>query len=324
MVAPDFSAAVALCDKAEELLKLGHFARAATKYALAVDSALAQGCPDCLIVARLRLQHAMIAVEGTGADAVAEELTAATTIQRRLAAGTLLGAGCTAAELAWHRAELEHKARVDNNTVLRQRVPQLALLFGYTTVLNCAASLLVNVRYQCSVMTPEQVATCWNFIADAVDCVAQPRACEDMASSAEGTFVKYVRELLSDPPEQCIVPRDELGARLRDAWQRLESSGVLQRRSIDAGIQMGDAYRNATEKAADAAEAAPGLRCCGLATCGAREQHPKHFKACGACRIPAYCCKEHQTEHWPDHKAACKAARKGKAAADDGAGPSGA
>jgi hypothetical protein len=31
-----------------------------------------------------------------------------------------------------------------------------------------------------------------------------------------------------------------------------------------------------------------------------------------------YCCREHQVEYWPNHKAACKAAR--KAAAEEGAG----
>jgi hypothetical protein len=60
-------------------------------------------------------------------------------------------------------------------------------------------------------------------------------------------------------------------------------------------------------------------RSCGLASCGAREAHPDHFKSCAACRGPVYCCKEHQTEHWPSHKAACKAARKAAAAADDDA-----
>jgi hypothetical protein len=43
----------------------------------------------------------------------------------------------------------------------------------------------------------------------------------------------------------------------------------------------------------------------------------RHFKACGACHTPAYCCKEHQTEDWPAHKAACKAAQAAcKAAAE--------
>ena len=36
---------------------------------------------------------------------------------------------------------------------------------------------------------------------------------------------------------------------------------------------------------------------------------------CAACKTVAYCCKEHQVEDWPAHKAACKAARMRKDAA---------
>ena len=68
--------------------------------------------------------------------------------------------------------------------------------------------------------------------------------------------------------------------------------------------------------------AAPGLRRCALASCGAKEAHPSHYKACAACRGVVYCCKEHQQQHWPSHKAACKAARK-EAAEAAASGPSG-
>jgi hypothetical protein len=67
--------------------------------------------------------------------------------------------------------------------------------------------------------------------------------------------------------------------------------------------------------------AAPGLRCCALASCGAKEAHTRHFKSCAACRGVAYCCHAHHAEDWPSHKAACKAARKAKAASEE-AGPS--
>ena len=69
---------------------------------------------------------------------------------------------------------------------------------------------------------------------------------------------------------------------------------------------------------------APGLRTCALPGCGAKEAHPAHFKSCAACRTVVYCCREHQAEDWPNHKKACKAARKAAVAAaeDDGAGPS--
>jgi hypothetical protein len=161
------------------------------------------------------------------------------------------------------------------------------------------------------------------LIVDAVECMAQPRDCEDAGFSAEAAFVKSFRSLLND--EFCVPPRD-LAARLRDAWQRLESSGLVQRRKIDKLIASDAVSGRAVSKAAAAAAADPGLRSCGLAGCGAREAHPAHFKSCAACRGVAYCCKEHQTAHWPSHKGPCKAARKAAAAAADdggGAGPSG-
>ncbi len=76
-------------------------------------------------------------------------------------------------------------------------------------------------------------------------------------------------------------------------------------------MQSNIACAHASGSATVAAAAAPGLRRCGLAACGALEAHPSHLKSCAACRGVAYCCKEHQTEDWPSHKAACKAARKG-------------
>lgn len=85
---------------------------------------------------------------------------------------------------------------------------------------------------------------------------------------------------------------------------------MLQQPHIQASIVMRNQMRTDVANAAEAAAADPGLRSCGLASFGAREKHPDHFKTCAACRGVAYCSKEHQTEHWPDHKAPCKAARK--------------
>ena len=75
---------------------------------------------------------------------------------------------------------------------------------------------------------------------------------------------------------------------------------------------------------AAAAAAAPGLRSCALAGCGARERHPSHFKACAACRAVVYCSKEHQVQDWSAHKAACKAARKDASDSGGSSGPGGA
>jgi hypothetical protein len=43
------------------------------------------------------------------------------------------------------------------------------------------------------------------------------------------------------------------------------------------------------------------------AQCGARETEPKLYKLCSRCGAVAYCCKEHQVQHWrAGHKAACR------------------
>jgi hypothetical protein len=51
--------------------------------------------------------------------------------------------------------------------------------------------------------------------------------------------------------------------------------------------------------------------------------HPAQFKLCAACTTVVYCCKAHQAEDWPSHKAACKAARKAAAAEPAGSAPRG-
>jgi hypothetical protein len=68
---------------------------------------------------------------------------------------------------------------------------------------------------------------------------------------------------------------------------------------------------------AAATAAARGLHFCALHSCGAQEVHASHFKRCSACSAVVYCCKEHQVQDWPAHKAACRAARKAAEAADN-------
>jgi hypothetical protein len=141
-----------------------------------------------------------------------------------------------------------------------------------------------------------------------------PRIAEaDMALVVEGGFVVSLQSLVAAP--QMLAPYGAAGARLLANWRRLLQSGVLQQRHIGAAMRHVAQERADISSASAAAAAAPGLRTCALAACGAREAHPAHFKSCAACRVPAYCCKAHQEADWPSHKAACKAARKAAAAA---------
>ena len=47
---------------------------------------------------------------------------------------------------------------------------------------------------------------------------------------------------------------------------------------------------------------AAARRACALPGCGAADGPLKH---CARCMRASYCCKQHQMEHWPSHKAAC-------------------
>jgi hypothetical protein len=108
------------------------------------------------------------------------------------------------------------------------------------------------------------------------------------------------------------------------AWRRLQSSSILQRRSILEQASFNAAAAAHGSATAAATAVARGLLVCALRICGAQEVHASHFKRCSACLSVVYCCKEHQVQDWPAHKAACRAARKSKAAEQDAGEASGA
>jgi hypothetical protein len=92
---------------------------------------------------------------------------------------------------------------------------------------------------------------------------------------------------------------------------------VLQRRDILEHVSVVIADQAHVAATAAATAAARGLHFCALHTCGAQEVHASQFKRCAACLSVVYCCKEHQVQGWPAHKAACRAARKAAEAADN-------
>jgi hypothetical protein len=52
------------------------------------------------------------------------------------------------------------------------------------------------------------------------------------------------------------------------------------------------------------------LRSCANAACGTIEAYAGHFKLCAGCKAVVFCTRDCQLASWPQHKAACKAARK--------------
>jgi hypothetical protein len=194
---------------------------------------------------------------------------------------------------------------------------------GYETLLIAAKHLADPVTYDaCSGALPE-IRPFGPVLVHAVDAMTQRVSAS--AQSVRWTvhdshLIAYVQAQLGRPPVQ--ASRSPLLTRLKQAWARLQQTGVTAsaavRQDIGARQRGGQLDAQLTQNVARAA-AAPGLRTCALASRGAREAHPDHFKSCAACRVPFYCSKEHQTADWPSHNAACKAARKAAQASSAGA-----
>ena len=328
---PDITAVPALVKKSLDLDAKGHEARHTEYTQRALEAAQARSQDDCLVVAALQhtqaanlfnavrpqllqfkeaplsAQHVcpLPAFEGV----VPLLLAAVKTLQRRRAAGTLLPGCCRADEVLY--AELFN--------VYTANAPEGAAQFiGYLLFLDIASlalHLLPLMNIHVLVVTQEQLRLCITFIADAIELYMLPRQFEGVyIMSSEGAFIAVLGALAFSPTDLDWLGFGAEGVRLLDNLERLQQSGVLQRRSLGCSIQLHQRLATAHVEAYTAVASAPGLRSCALNTCDAREQHPSHFKCCAACKAVVYCSREHQVQDWPSHKAACKAACKAAAA----------
>jgi hypothetical protein len=320
MSAASLDAVHALEKKACELHNKAHFARAAEKIDAAVLAAEALGHDDCLITATLRVNAAMMwwshaTAHGVlDADRVAAMNHAAShlrlaqvVLERRKAAGTLQPYKCRPAEEAWFAARPRFAA---------SKVPKCLVPFlGYDAFLLCASFemqffTLAHQSYQLKGV--EQLVS---FVVSAADMFLQPRENFRYVIPGEVAFFKELRDMHDATISSAAASR---WLALLDAWRRLEGARrLLRERHVDLmmsnAAQISGAQLSADEKAIYAAAV---LHTCALETCNAREVHESQFKKCGACRTVSYCCREHQVEDWPAHKAACKAARKAAAQND--------
>jgi hypothetical protein len=325
MASPELLNVVALGNKAADLMGPGHVARALDYQGRAVTAAQALGANDCLIVASLQIRRARLLFATTPENSLrdgvlplsrAQELlapvallffAAADTVQRRLSAGTLLAGMCRPAEMTWCELTQEYAMRRGGGDLGMAAL--LAPFCGYETLIAVAdVALLMLEKADRGVVTmaPQQQSICLLLLTAAVDLFLQPRE-GAFALSTESTFALSMERRVDQNPR---LFTSFGGEQLLEKWRRIEQSGELKRRGVADALRAQLRSNIATIAAANAAAADPGLRSCALASCGAREQHASHFKSCGACKTVAYCCKGHQVEHWPSHKAACKAARK--------------
>jgi hypothetical protein len=340
----------ALSHKAALLTRDGHFARAAEKCAAATAAAQALQQPDCLIVAYLQLEetsnlslHACTCKTLADATEAYERMycvvlpATMAVLQRRKAAGTLLLGACRAREAAFFGELQQYKM------IIRDEAPfeaaflvDVGSLVGsetYVTVASAAVSwlLLPQVWSEDALRTTPlppladgQLAAQHAFVLSALELVQQPLVLSTpVCTAGEAGLVDKCRLVVSCSAVMRALPAGWT-AQLRDALQRVERSGVVQQRGMEKCLAQTRQEHAESCAAAVAAAAARGLRACALSSCGAREAHVSHYKLCAACGGAAYCCKAHQAEDWPTHKAACKAARKAAAAVQDGGGASGA
>jgi hypothetical protein len=147
-----------------------------------------------------------------------------------------------------------------------------------------------------------------SFVASSLAYIHGGVMLRDEVITAEADVARMVMKALE---QDRILPLDTDGRRkLRSAWRRLQRSGELTRRLSG----MLSAVTEAVSKPDPLPLSAATPRCA-LPACNAPELRACAFNKCSACKTVVYCCKEHQVDDWPRHKAACKAARAAAAAA---------
>ena len=336
------SAVRVLRKKALELETKGHLLRAAEYYARASEAACAldPGADNFAALDMRRGQAAMLliycarahrfdaALDPAGqaahrAKAVALLTANAETLERRRVSGTLLAGKCTASEeKAWLAFMLDSgpPTQAPTRAPVRTAVQALVGYCAYIESAHVSLDLLANSFFYSGECSATQFEALAQLVVCAMDLLQLPRSIGAKGFPADCILVRSLAGNVPALGLQGLDPR--LAQLLMEAWQRLLQSNVLvERQLLQVGIlREVDTLNDKHKQAVDSALFAPGLRSCALASCDAREAHPQHFKACAACRQVVYCSREHQLADWPQHKAACKAARKTAASADEGAG----
>ena len=329
MSAASLAAVNTLSAKAFELAGKGHYARAIEKQRAAVAAAQALGnTPDCLITAMLHI-YGVQYVNGSVpvrirlsphlycGDADTYGIRRATQIlydviamlNRRLLAGTLMPGTCRAMEVEWNAVRLRATTKSLSAAELSLYLSQAAPFVGYEayiTTATVAATVCTTYANVVSELTKDNnVKQLLGLMKRAIELFAQQRDNFPLRIESALVMVMYHFDeagLLDAYPEKQL---------LLDTWKAVQKSGVLHKRKLEDKYQ-GDALVQVARQ--EAALAAETRLTCALQSGGAREAHAAHFKRCAACKTVVYCCREHQVEHWPAHKAACKAARKPVAA----------
>ena len=322
--------------------------RAAELCERAADAAAALYGADSLVVALMRmsavsyLHCALGAATSTSMRAVMHRTSfthlrsTVELLQRRKAAGSLLPGRCRPEEESFDRTHCMLIMRLNKLTEDSFSQPQLRQLhacFGVSTLARTAAHAAHFIAANCVMdvserfSTSEDTQTFLDFCADVLELFASPASDGFKPGGSvpeEASMYEQVRHLVRAAPYNTGAPGCMRAfRRVADALSELERNGAPQRRGYAKLLAETTNQAKVNDDAARAANAGRTLRTCALPSCGETELHPDQFKRCSACGGVHYCCKEHQATHWPEHKAACKAARRAaEAAAAEGAGAS--
>ena len=343
MASSNVDTIISLSVKGKELYNKCHFERSLQKWRAARAAAEALGAEDCVILAAAMTKTARVSAlaelargmmpgvrvrltEAFILEVFAQYAASAAILRRRRDAGTLLEGKCRPDEVRWKLGYIQGLASVPETEIWTYK--HMASLVGYDTFLELAYTC---IELACSVLSIDRVFqpggeaertwfsfTC-NLCDEAVALMMLPRSQSFHRSSAESDVLvglQQLKEALSAGAQD-----KRWRVRVAVALARLHQSGVIEERCLgDAETisSVADADETFTRGAQERMDAVASgqLRSCALTTCGAREGHPSHFSKCGACKTVSYCCREHQLQDWPAHKAACKAARKAAAAKD--------
>jgi hypothetical protein len=339
MSTPDEPASFGLNKAAEQLRSKCRYARAAEQHGRAAAAAAQElAAEDCLVVAYQRAAQAEALMYHSSAPTLtAAEVAEAretvvsvllpqilSTLTRRKAAGTLLPGSCRAAEVSWWQVLLERGLLQEGKPaeVASATAEAAGAVLGFHAYM-LAATVALDVLALVENLSREMQLSHAAFVVSALELMAQPRELPSvivdgvkkgvLPSGAEQELARRTRKFVVDSSMSSDMGGGFEAVSIADAWWRVERSGAVARRLLLNEPSV-DELSVAASLAAAAAEAAVrGVHTCALASCASKEVHVSQFKKCGACRTVAYCCREHQLEDWPAHKAACKVARKNAA-----------
>ena len=330
----DWTAVEDLVAEANRVYKKLSFLRAADAFGKAAAAAEAKMWPNCLITAFCRTNEAMCMSHHADSlppgnkeaaatrHRVLSEVVAAvipTLVERRLH-GTLLAGSLRAHELRWYTGSLAReyakgpRSATENPAERAQKCACLAEMLGHATwvlfaevALSCMLECGQDAYQEAMSGGAQQTQMPVGYIpliVQAVDLIIAPRPA--LSTGRENHRMWLEATTLA---QETLFQRDvsHAGTRLANsvcfgplapAWERWRRSGVIERR-YDEG------------EARALGESLEQMR----PTCGHCGSRAEGQQKCAACKSVYYCCKDHQIQSWPLHKAECKRIRKAAEAA---------